>query len=146
MTYSTESVQRLSECHPDLVRVFLQAERVTSITVLEGSIDLKEATADGILDSEQLHRPSNGLRASPGPFAWPVEPQELLELSTRSQESIRRYSQELARWWYLGGVVSGVAETLYDRGAIESRIEWIGEHKRADLTRYRRRSDAGESS
>lgn len=123
MNLSAESIQKLSGCHPDLMRVMVRASRVTSVCVRRGLAEAGE-TPDPM--AKDRRRPSDAAVAGPDGAVLPIEPPALLALPESEQNKIRAHVRNVARWYYLGGVVMGVAETLHDQSAIERPVVWMG--------------------
>lgn len=137
---TSESIQRLSSCHADIIRVVIRASKITGLHVLRGAMSIEEAASAGGLNSKELHRPSDAVMAVPDGALWPREPQEMKALGAEAQEAIRDHVRNVAAWWYLGGVVTGVAETLHDQRIIDQPIIWMGIRSRdnSELARFER--------
>ncbi len=135
-----ESIRRLASCHADIIRVVVRTAKITGLRVLRGAITVEEAAELGGLDSKELHRPSDAVTVFPDGAHWPREPHEMAALDTEAQEAIRAHVRNVAAWWYLGGVVTGVAETLHDQRIIDQPVMWtgIGSRDNSGLARIER--------
>ena len=137
---TSESIQRLSSCHADIIRVMIRTAKITGLHVLRGAISVEEAAELGGLGTKELHRPSDAVTAVPDGALWPREPAEMVALDDSTKEAIRDHVRNVGAWWYLGGVVTGVAETLHDQRIIDQPVIWMGIRSRdnSELARFER--------
>lgn len=150
--YSQRSIDRLEDAHPDLQRLFLRVGPRFANTILEtkrSSAQQARNVQKGVsktMDSRHLDEPrANAVDAAPDPLEWPTlakvraRIRELLADAPTSEvsidellEAIDEYALDLARWYYFGGYVCGVASEL----GIPVRWggDWNGNRKVDDQT------------
>lgn len=132
--YSQRSLDRLDDAHPELVTLFREhiGPRFPN-TILETARSLEQQeknVAKGVsktLDSRHLDEPfSNAVDAAPDPLEWPTLNKVRARIQTLVSEAedgeaedvdeilraIGEYTKDLARWYYFGGYVCGVADEL----------------------------------
>jgi len=137
---TSQSIQRLSGCHSDIIRVIVRASKITKLHVIRGAVSIETATEMDGLGLRELHRPSDAVMVTPNEAQWPKEPTEMAALDDSIKEAIRDHVRNVGAWWYLGGVITGVAETLHDQRIIDQPIMWMGTRSQdnSDIARFER--------
>lgn len=117
--FSERSRQMLVTCHPDLRLVFEEVLRHWDCTVLEGQRSRQQQAENvrrGVsqtMESRHLveysERPELGVDAvdaAPAPLRWPQRPKD------HSPAERTRWMKDMARFYFFGGFVLGVASQL----------------------------------
>lgn len=135
--YGAKSLDRLADAHEQLRRLFLRVGPRFPNTILETKRSLEQQKANvakGVsktMDSRHLDEPhANAVDAAPDPLEWPSIAKvrgSLQELVTELSENpsfgagggveellklVDEYALDLARWYYFGGYVCGVADEI----------------------------------
>lgn len=115
--FSTQSVSRLSTCHPDLRVLFYEVIRFVDCTILEGYRD-QAAQEDAFKrKATKLHYPHGKHNRTPS-VAVDVAPYPIPSMTD---------PKKLGNFYYFGGFVSGIAAKLLDEGKMTHRIRYGGD-------------------
>jgi peptidoglycan L-alanyl-D-glutamate endopeptidase CwlK len=126
--YSKSSLAELETAHPDLQAIFHEVIKVINITILQGhrgelEQNLAYNTGKSQIkwpDGKHNKTPSMAVDTVPYPVDWESHP------------------KNLARFYYMAGVIKAVAERLFAEGKITHRIrqgcDWNGNMDFTDQT------------
>lgn len=109
--FGTKSLEKLNTVHVDLQAVMLEAIRYTDFTILEGirtkerQKELYDQGASKTLDSKHLK--GEAVDVAPYPIDF----------------------SDTGRFQFLAGVITAVAERLFNEGKITRRLKWGGHWK-----------------
>ncbi len=136
--YGATSLQRLATAHPDLQALMKKVGEKFPNTILEGHRSEEqqrknvEKGVSKTMNSKHVRSPAEAVDAAPDPLAWPQAAKLLARIETvaglMSDEQgteimslVEGYVREVARWYYFGGYVLGVASETGDD------IRWGGD-------------------
>ena len=118
--FGTGSIKQLTSCHQDLQTIFNEVVVFYDCSILEGLRD--RARQEALFEqaktkvkypnSKHNQRPSMACDVSPYPVKWEVS------------------AKNIARHYYLAGIVESTAWFLFARGEIRHLIRWGGDWDR----------------
>ena len=147
--YGTRSNQRLDTTHPDIQRLMRRVGPNFANTILEGERSEEqqrknvEKGVSKTMNSKHVRSPAEAVDAAPDPLSWPQAAKLLSRIETvaglMSDEQgteimslVEGYVREVARWYYFGGYVLGVASERGDD--IRWGGDWDGDRSLEDQT------------
>lgn len=131
--FSQKSKDRLSTCHPDIIKVLEKAIRYVDFTVIYGHRTVEEQQAlydqgrtmpgnivtncDGVNNkSNHNYSPSRAVDIAPYPIDW----------------------KDTAAFGYVSGCIMQIANEMYESGEISHRLRWGGDWNGNNRTRDER--------
>lgn len=147
--YGATSLQRLATAHPDLQALMKKVGEKFPNTILEGERTEEqqrknvEKGVSKTMNSKHVRSPAEAVDAAPDPLSWPQAAKLLSRIETvaglMSDEQgteimslVEGYVREVARWYYFGGYVLGVASERGDD--IRWGGDWDGDRSLEDQT------------
>ncbi len=147
--YGAKSLERLATAHPDLQALMKKVGEKFPNTILEGHRSEEQQRKNvqkGVsktMNSKHLPDPSEAVDAAPDPLSWPQAAKLMSRIETvaglMSDEQgaeimslVEGYVREVARWYYFGGYVLGVASETGDD--IRWGGDWDGDRSLEDQT------------
>jgi peptidoglycan L-alanyl-D-glutamate endopeptidase CwlK len=147
--YGATSLERLGTVHPVLQDLMKKVGAEFPNTILEGHRSEEqqrknvEKGVSKTMNSKHLPTPAMAVDAAPDPLSWP-QAAKLLgrietvaglmsdEQGTEIMSLVEGYVREVARWYYFGGFVLGVAEET----GVDIRWggDWDGDRSLEDQT------------
>ena len=111
--FSPESLAKLATCHPDLQMIMNEAIKYVDFAIMEGHRDQAAQEAAYLAGNTKLHYPHGKHNAMPSNAVdiapWPID------------------FQNAKRFYYLAGLVKGIAVDLREAGKITHDIRWGGQ-------------------
>lgn len=118
--YSTQSKQRLSQCHPDLQVIFATVLVVMNHTVLTGHRGKKDQTEKFLNGQSQVQWPNSKHNSEPSmaidAAPWPIP----AKWGAGNRDEYEKFR-------YFAFYVLGVADVLFQIGAVPHRLRWGGD-------------------
>ncbi len=147
--YGATSLQRLATAHPDLQALMKKVGEKFPNTILEGERTEEqqrknvEKGVSQTMNSKHVRSPAEAVDAAPDPLSWPQAAKLLNRIETvaglMSDEQgaeimslVEGYVREVARWYYFGGYVLGVASE--EDVDIRWGGDWDGDRSLEDQT------------
>lgn len=130
-TFGKNSIERLNTCHTDLIKIMKEAIKVYDFSVLEGLRSANQqalyfqtgrSKLDGVVQLSKHQDHGDGLS-----YAIDIMPYK------RGTNAFSGEQEDIYRFYYLAGLIKGIASKLLEEGKISHTIRFGGDWNSNDI-------------